>query len=127
MSIDIEEIAYQFTSDTPQTAAINMTKLFKTVLGLLPNAHSRGQFIAKCQAELAMLGYQLEPGARLVYFSHLSPGDQFKTANGKLYRKIEPIPQPDFRGESTPSLTALDLQTNKPVYISANERVEKVG
>lgn len=126
MPIDIHEIAYQLTDDTPQAAGVTTVKLLKAVLDAMPNVRSRTQFILSLNQELAMLGYRLDLVPKLVYFSHLKVGDQFKGPGGKLYRKIEPVPQPDFRGESTPSLTAYDLAAQKAVYISANERVEKV-
>lgn len=126
MTVDVREIAYQITNDTPQGAAVTIVKLIQAVLDLLPGAYSQGQFIAKLQQELPMLGYRLEQGPQFIYFSHLQIGDRFKTSEGKLYQKIDPIPQPDFRNESTAPLTARDLQTNKPVYIAPNERVEKL-
>lgn len=125
MNLDLQDIAYQITSNSPKDAAITTARLLRAVMGALPNS-GYGLFASVMRAEMAKLGYRFERDPRLVSFFTLQVGEQFKRLDGKQYSKIEPVKEIVGPHRIEVIQAAYDQQLNKPVYIEPNEIVEKI-
>ena len=126
MSIDLQDIAYQITNNTPRDAAIITARLLHAVMKALPTPQGHGQFVSILRAEMAKAGYRFEYDSRLVRFSKLQVGEQFKRLDGKQYSKIEPVKEIVGPHRMEIVLEAFDQQLNQRVYIEPDETVEKI-
>jgi hypothetical protein len=126
MPLDLHELAQQLTSGTPRLAAEIMARLFKAVLDALPHERAEQSFLAAFYSEMAKLHFRVERDPRLTQFYRLKVGDEFRTPNGRRFRRIAPVPDYDYRDQFTLYLEALDPQNNQLYYFSGPEVVERI-
>ena len=101
-------------------------RLLHAVMKALPTSQGHGQFVSTLRAEMAKSGYRFEYDSRLVRFSTIQVGEQFKRLDCKRYSKIEAVKEIVGPHRMEIVLEAYDQQLNERVYIAPDETVEKV-
>ena len=95
------------------------------MLSALPHERAEQSFLSAFYAEMAKLHFRMERDPRLTQFYRLKVGDEFRTSNGRRFRRVAPVPYYDYRDQFTLYLEALDPENNQLYYFSGPEVVEK--
>jgi hypothetical protein len=124
--MDLHEIAQEITASTPDHAAQLTARLMKAIIDQQRSPQAQARFLDELSGELERMGMYLAHSLNPTPFSLLAPGDLFVTLEGKVCRKIDPVPQPEMDGEAQPPLTALILHSGAPVPIAGNSLVHRM-
>ncbi|MBI4674505.1 MAG: hypothetical protein HY741_22905 [Chloroflexi bacterium] len=128
MNINLQQIANEITRNDAKYAAATTARLLKFILDALPSQKYYADFVAALKAQMAAQGYRFEYMPSLMPFYKLGVGEFFKTSDGALYRKIEPVSTYDFRDQMTFTHPAARRMDNQQVKIfGANDIVERVS
>lgn len=125
MPFDARKIARRITDTTTQNAAANTAALIDAIVNEMQSPQRRAEFVDALRRALAQRGWRFDEGPKLVLFGLLDVGECFRTLEGKLFCKIEPITYTD--DNTSVVVNAYHLESNHQVFIKDREKVEQMG